>query len=155
MLAEDTFGRLYSDAVRALEQSLEGIATSADVEIERGAGFWRGRMIPHQANACPFECVLHTTQMFDLEMASLKTEGQPMREPRLLVDLARAAIAGTVIVRHFTSASVGLELARELRAPLSDGSIWTLRHKDFAAGTAGTDDDAIAADEHFVPYSRG
>lgn len=154
MLAEDTFERLMNEATAALEGVLSSAKTEAETDHEAGGTFWRGRLAPHAANACPFECVIHKSQHFDLHMASLKAERQPLSEPRLLVDLARAAVSGTAVVRHYRSANTGLELARELRVPLTNGRIWTFRHPS-SAGAELHMAAAIADDEHFVPYARG
>ncbi|HRK19910.1 MAG TPA: hypothetical protein PK970_13210 [Hyphomicrobiaceae bacterium] len=153
MLADDSFQKLFAEATGSLERLLDGVRSVADVDIERGARFWRGRMTPRQANACPFECVLHTTQVFDLEMASLKAEGLPLTEAATIVALARAAIDGTVVVRHYSSAGTGLDLGREVRVPMPDGTVWTLGERK-RPGRPALLTETIFQDRSFVPYTR-
>ena len=153
MLAEDIFARRFETSIAGLSRVFRGVEDCAAVEVEATARYWRGKMRPHGANACPLELVIYTTQVFAFDIGGLSAEGWPVAEFELFDDMARAAIDGRAILREERSPSTRSLWGRRLIVPRSDGRDWWV-HYTYVPWTDDIEEDAIRRDRHFVPYRR-
>jgi hypothetical protein len=152
MLPTDTYRASYQATIRTLEQWLGTQQDVADVEVARADGSWRARVIPHAANACPFELALRTDQHYDLSVGSETYEDQPINNLSLFPDLLAAIAAGRVISRRFASAATGTVQAIETIVSPGDGIEWSGR-RTFSS-TAPAESEVVVHDRHYVAYAR-
>jgi hypothetical protein len=150
MLPDDTYRTNYLTTIRALELWLTTQQAVADVEVARADGSWRTRVIPHAANACPFELALRADQHYDLSIGGETYEDQPIDNLALFPDLLEAIAAGQVISRRLASTSTGALQAIETIVTSGDGVEWSGR-RTFAGTPAA---DVVIFDRHYVAYSR-
>jgi hypothetical protein len=154
MQPQDVFNRAFDDTTVAIEEWLLTLAPHAVVEQERTANYWRVRLKPHQANACPAELMLSRQQVFDLDVGSEGVAGQHIQDFRVFKPLLEAVVAGRCVTRSWNSQATGAELTREFIANLDAERQWTIRRVVHAGSTA-TELTAVARDHVYVPYDRG
>jgi hypothetical protein len=154
MKPQDVFNQAFDRATAELDAWLPSLADDAVIDRERMPMYWRARLIPHQANACPVEVMLSRSQVFDIEAGTESAEGQPLQDFGLFLPLLQAVVDGHVIQRTWLSQATGSELNREWIVEIAPGQTWSMR-RHVRAGTAATELSAVATDHAFVPYRRG
>ena len=153
MQPQDVFNRTFETTTAALDRWLDTIATDALIDRERTSEFWRVRLRPHQANACPVELMLSRGQTFDLDIGSESAVGHPVVNFSLFLPLLQAIAEGHVTHRAWSAQATGSVLTHEMIVRLPDGQDWTMRRL-IMAGTAATELSAVARERSYVPYRR-
>jgi hypothetical protein len=155
MQSDDQF-RLALDAATArLDAWAERHGDCAEVSVERVGNFWRLSVMPHAANACPVELILHRdTQNFDLQLGLEAYERRAIGAFDLFEPLLDAVVAGHVVTRHTLSAAGGIPLLVETIIQPDDQIAW-IAERQTSAGSKMTAADTVTRDRHWVPYRRG
>lgn len=159
MLPQDQFDRRFDDLVASLTAWSDALRDAAEVATEATQTYWRLRLDPQAAGACPAEIILYRTQTYDMMIGQESYEGLPL-DAIETVQQALAAIArGEVMTRMTRSAAtdqlmavttvVGheasplFERTRSLSHPLSS-----------AAPCTAAMSEAVTHRRHYTPYRR-
>ncbi len=153
MQAHDVFNRAFDDATAAIEAWLPTIARDATVDRERTEQYWRVRLTPHQAEACPVELMLSRSQMFDCDVGPESAVGLHISDLGLFLPLLKAVVEGRVVLRTWSALATGSELVREMIVDVATAQQWTVRRL-VQAGAAATEATAVASDHVYVAYRR-
>jgi hypothetical protein len=154
MQSDDQFRRAFDAATVRMTAWADRHRDVATIDHERSQDFYRLSVTPLAQNACAVEVMLHRpTQTYDLQIAEDMWEGLPAPDLEMFVPLLDAIVSGHVVLRRHRAAGSGMLLKIETlvmsdtRAPLTFTRITDL-------GQALPMGDAIAQDQHAVPYRR-
>ncbi len=151
MLPDDVFRARRDRTIAALQQWRRALADCAHSEEEAAATYWRLKVTPFLAGACPVEVILHDRQTCDLAIGPESYENCTSDELDRLPALAEAISAGRVLTRTRASAMTGLVLAIETEVRLADGQIW----KSDRWLIPGIRPGATVREDHwYLPYRR-
>jgi hypothetical protein len=154
MLPEDVFRRQFDETIATLERRSKGLRTVADVTVETAGDYWRLKLEPFIANACPIEFILHRDQTYDVMIGPEAYERRQGLSPSAYEALLDAVVAGRVTTRRRSSAATGLEIETETVVDLGhDEGIWRAS-RDADGRRPGHNRDGVVADRHYVPYAR-
>ena len=79
---------------------------------ERTPAFWRLALLPHAANACPVELILHRdSQTYDIQLGHEAYEAKAIEAFRLFEPLLDAVVGGQVVTTEAISPGGGQLLA--------------------------------------------
>jgi hypothetical protein len=156
MQSDDQFRLAFEAATSRLATWAGRQQDAADVIVETVGAFWRLSLVPHAANACPVELILHRdTQSFDVQFGPEVYEGQPIEAFEAFEPLLDAAVAGHVITRNVSSGHGGLALMVQTVVQPDDRIAWIAERRMVAeAQSAVAMAAAVARDRHWVPYRR-
>ena len=154
MQSDDLFRLGFDNATARLAAWAERLGDAATVQTENLGQYWRLSLVPHAANACPVELILHRdTQSFDIQLGQEAFEGHRVEAFQLLEDILMSVVAGHVVTQQLCSPGSGSLLAVETRVSLATGEAWSgLRLTDI--GAQRPTHDAIIRARHWVPYRR-
>ena len=150
MLSDDTYRTRLARTIEDLVQWARS-GGGADIEQAWVESGWRLAVMPHAANACPFELLLRRDQRYDLAIAGETYEDQAIESLDIFRPLVEAIAAGSVVVRRRLSAATGTLLSVDTLIWLADGALWRgVRETD--ADRPGA--EPVGSDRHYVPYRR-
>ena len=151
MQPNDVFERAYVKTVAELEAAMARLSHVAVTDHETARDFWRGRIDPHAANACPFEVILYRAQTFDMTVGPETYEARKIDSLDVFVPILEALSHGRIITRRWSSAVSGAPVRVETLVTLPGDVIWQ-DHRQIAAFAA--DAQIERRDCHFVAYER-
>jgi hypothetical protein len=154
MQPQDVFNRAFDDATAAIDAWLPTVAADTSVDREKTDRYWRVRLTPHEAGACPVELMLSRAQTFDCDLGQESVAEQPIADLGLFLPLLKSVTEGRVLQRTWTSLATGSEIMREQIVLLGSDQTWSIRRM-IRAGSAATEATAIANDHAYVGYRRG
>lgn len=155
MQSDDMFRRAFEAATLRLTAWADQHRDAATIEHERSPDFYRLSVMPHAANACAVELMLHRpTQTYDLQIAEDMWEGLAVDALEPFVPMLDAIVAGQVVVRRHRAAGSGVLLKVETLI-MPDAAVPMTFTRITDLGQALPGGDAIAQDQHAVPYRRG
>lgn len=154
MLSDDVYKTRFRATVASLEDWLGRLRPVADVETVRDEASWRVSVLPHVAEACPFELVLRADQHFDIGVGRETYEDQQIEALDRFQPLLTAITQGAVVTSSWSTAATGTLVMVATRVLPASGKRW------FRSRTIGTigracDTHLIRDDQHYVPYARG
>ncbi len=152
--SDDQFRLAFEAATTRLVAWAERHRDCAEIAVERVGRFWRLSVVPHAANACSVELILHeTTQTFDLQLGPEAYEGRAVTSFDLFEALLDAVIAGHVVTRHTGSASSAAPLSVETIVQPTDRIAW-IAERWLGPRSIAMTSDTVTRDRHWVPYRR-
>lgn len=154
MLSDDVYKTRYRTTVAALEAWLDGLRPVAAIEIARDDGSWRVSVLPHSAEACPFEIVLRADQHFDIGIGPETYEDQPVETLDLFQPLLTAITRAEVVTSSWSTAATGALVMVATRVTPAQGKRW-FRSRTIGSIGRAADTHLIREDHHYVPYARG
>lgn len=153
MQPQDVFNRAFDATTADIDSWLPTLRGVAAVEREMTDQYWRGRLRPHEASACPIELMLSRAQVFDCDIGNESVVGLRIADLGLFLPLLKAVADGRVILRSWSSLATGSVIVREQIVLLGPEQTWAVRRM-VRAGTAATEATAVADDHVYVSYGR-
>ena len=154
MQPQDVFNRAYDTTTADIDAWLATLDGVAAIEREKTDQYWRVRLRPREASACPIELMLSRAQVFDCDIGDESVAGQRIVDLGLFLPLLEAVADGLVILRSWSSLATGSVIVREQIVLLGPDQTWSVRRM-VRAGTAATEATAVADDHVYVGYARG
>ncbi|MDX2287372.1 MAG: hypothetical protein NW217_00935 [Hyphomicrobiaceae bacterium] len=155
MHPDDMYRAQRITTITALRYWAPTVRDCAHVTEEEPGGYWRLRVIPFAAGACPFELILLEDRFYSLMLDGRGYEDMPVARLQMMVPLVEAIANGDVARGLTTSTTTGRLLAITDRVTMADGSVWTqseVVEHGWDAGTAA--DDTIERIRRYLPYHR-
>jgi hypothetical protein len=153
MQSDDLFRRAFEATCVRLTAWADEHRDVATIDHERAPDYYRLSVMPTAANACAVELMLHRpSQSYDLQIADDMWEGLPIPDLNTFVPLLDAIVAGRVVVRRHRAAGSGILLKVETLVSPVTGPVTFSRLTDL--GRSLPDGNALAQDQHAVPYRR-
>jgi hypothetical protein len=150
MLPQDQFDPRFDTAVASLAAWAATMRDAAEVTIERTASFWRLRLDPLSAGACPAEVILYRHQAYDVMIGPEAYEGLALDSPDAINPILEALVGGAVTTRTARSAATGESVEVHTMVGPPSNPLFS-RTRTLAAAGAG---HAISSVKHYLPYRR-
>ncbi len=154
MISDDVFRSRLETTIASLRYWVPQIADAARIEESQGPGFWKIKVTPHTAGACPFELMLRTSQHYDVVVGHETYEDRPVESLELFVPLAEAISNGRIIQRRLLSMATGEVAETQTLVDLGQGSEWRASHRSKAFKDLASLGGCHHRDQHFLPYHR-
>jgi hypothetical protein len=154
MLPDDLFRSRLQTTITALKYWAPSIADAARIEESETGNYWKIRVAPFLANACPFELILHFDQRLDLAIDDETYEGLPIESFDIFLPFVEAIADGRVVQRRWLSRLTGLERSVETLVMLAGGGIWREGRGAAFARPSLDDDGTELRERRFLPYRR-
>jgi hypothetical protein len=152
MQPQDIFRQQFDEVTARLGVLAAGLTDVAEVTRESTASYWRLRIEPKTATACPVELILHRNQTFDVQIGSEALEGLSIESLDLFEPLLSAVVSGAVLTRRYASTSTGIDYAAETIIGPRDRAVW----QHMSRNRAPTIDlsTCVVSERHYTPYRR-
>lgn len=151
MIADDVYRSRLQATIASLKYWVPEIKDVAEVVEETERDFWKVRVDPRVAGACPFELMLRTDRKHDLIIAGELYEERPTGTLDVFLPLVEALAQGRVIQRRQFAAATIMPLSIDTIVTFADGTVWQAGR---ALGAAAAPVESITRDRHFLPYRR-
>jgi hypothetical protein len=155
MLPDDVFRSRLESTITALRYWAPSVADAARLDEKETGDYWRLKVMPRVASACPFDLILHMDQRYDIVIAGENYESRPIETFEWFVPFADAVAEGNIVQRRWISRFTGMERAIETVVTLPGGSIWREENGNGQGGPVPmSDDGAEVRERRFLPYRR-
>jgi len=153
MISDDVFRSRLETTIASLRYWVPQIADCARIEESQGPGFWKIKVTPATAGACPFELMLRTSQVYHIVIGRETYEDLPVETMDLFLPLVEAIADGRLIERRLVSMATGQVAETTTIVDLGRGKEWraSRRAKAFKDLDLGA---SLHNDHHFLPYHR-
>ena len=153
MTADDAFQRRLRDiAARFHDWSLP-LVNHADFAVDDTDGYWRFAGTPRLATACPFEILIHPSNLVDYFICDQVYEERNLEPLERMLSLVKAIASGKIITRFWHSMNTAAVSRIDTIITLDDDTIWQDSNKT-GPMTAPPVIRAQYRDRHYMPYKR-
>lgn len=159
MLPQDQFNRRFDDLVASLSAWSDALRDTAELMTEVTQTYWRLRLDPQAAGACPVEIILHRNQTYDMMIGQESYEGLPLDAIETVQQVVAAIARGEVMTRITRSAAtdqpIGVStVVGHEESPLFERTRSVTHPLSPAAPRNVAVSDAVTHRRHYTPYRR-